>query len=78
MNDSKQTQSDDEIEAEVLATRDDSALWEVLPSVPPSSSPRPESAIREMQRNGVPLMPQRPEGHAPPSLETVNKLRDEK
>ena len=78
MNDSKQAQSDDEIEAEVLATRDDPALWELLPPVPPPSSPRPESAIREKQRNGVPLMPRRPEGHTPQSMEAVNKLRDEK
>lgn len=78
MNDSKQTQSDGELEAKVLATRDDPALRQLLPFVPPSSSPRPESAIRAEQRNGVPLMPRRPEGHTPPSMETVNKLRDEK
>lgn len=39
--------TDDEIEAEVLATRDDPSAWEVLPLVPPSGSPRPEWAMRE-------------------------------
>ena len=28
-------------------------------------------------RNGIPLMPRRPAGTARPSLETVNRLRDE-
>jgi len=78
MGNGEKRQSDNEIEAKVLATRDDPALWEFLPTVTPSSSPRPESAIREEQRNGVPLMPRRAEGHTPPSMETVNKLRDEK
>lgn len=39
--------TDDEIEAEFLATRDDPSAWEVLPLVPPSRSPRPEWATRE-------------------------------
>jgi len=29
-------------------------------------------------RNGVPLMPRRPKGRPPATLETVNRLRDER
>lgn len=38
--------SDDEIEAEVLATRDDPAAWELVAVVPPSASPRPAWMLR--------------------------------
>lgn len=30
------------------------------------------------ERNGVPLMPRRPKGSPRPTMETVNRLRDEK
>lgn len=35
----------------------------------------PKQAVRE--RNGVPLMPRRPKGSPRPTLEKVNRLRDE-
>ena len=38
--------TDDQIEAEVLARRNDSSAWEVLPLVPASSSPRPAWMLR--------------------------------
>ena len=38
--------TDDQIEAEVLATRNDPSAWELLPPVPPSSSPRPAWMLR--------------------------------
>jgi len=38
--------SDDEIEAEVLATRDDPAAWELVAVVPPATSPRPAWMLR--------------------------------
>lgn len=38
--------TDDQIEAETLATRSDPSAWEVLPPVPPSSSPRPGWMLR--------------------------------
>jgi hypothetical protein len=41
MKSRKQTMADDQIEAEVLATRGDPAAWESLAFVPPSTSPRP-------------------------------------
>jgi hypothetical protein len=44
MKDRKQKQTDDEIEAEVLAKLGDASAWDVLPSVPASSSPRPDWA----------------------------------
>lgn len=47
MKEEKQKQTDDEIEAEVLGKLRDASSWEVLPSVPPSSSPRPDWALRE-------------------------------
>lgn len=47
MKDQKQKQTDDEIEAEVLGKLRDASAWEVLPSVPASSSPRPDWALRE-------------------------------
>ncbi|MDP9194044.1 MAG: hypothetical protein M3P06_20300 [Acidobacteriota bacterium] len=47
MKNRKQKQHDDEIEAEVLDRLRVASAWEVLPSVPPSSSPRPEWALRE-------------------------------
>jgi hypothetical protein len=31
----------------------------------------------QKNRNGVPTMPRRPEGSARPTMETVNRLRDE-
>jgi hypothetical protein len=37
----KKKMTDDEIEAEVLMTRNDPDAWEALPFVPPSQSPRP-------------------------------------
>jgi hypothetical protein len=46
MKDREQAQSDDEIEAEVLAKLGDPEAWEPLPPVPPATSPRPEWAIR--------------------------------
>jgi hypothetical protein len=45
MKNRKQQKSDDEIEADVLKTRDDPAAWEVLPPVPPSHSPRPDWVV---------------------------------
>lgn len=39
--------TDDQIEADILAKRDDPAAWEALPLVPPASSRRPDWAIRE-------------------------------
>lgn len=47
MKDRKQKQTDDEIEAEVLGNLRDASAWAVLPPVPPSSSPRPDWALRE-------------------------------
>jgi hypothetical protein len=38
--------TDDQIEAEVLATRGDPSAWELLPPVPPSNSPRPAWMLR--------------------------------
>lgn len=38
--------TDDQIEAEVLAKRDDSSAWEALPLVPASTSPRPAWMLR--------------------------------
>jgi hypothetical protein len=39
--------TDDEIEVEVLATRDDPSAWEALPVVPSAASQRPQWAVRE-------------------------------
>ncbi len=39
--------SDEQIEAEVLAKRDDPTAWEALPFVPASSSPRPAWMLRK-------------------------------
>jgi hypothetical protein len=133
MKDRKQKQTDDEIEAEVLAKLGDASAWDVLPSAPPSSSPRPgwaragfraaeertfeasrtatpsqrlvwlEQALAfaykvgalkldppeglepssdpttppERERNGVPLLPQRPKESQRPDMEKINRLRDE-
>jgi hypothetical protein len=38
--------NDDQIEAEVLATRDDPSAWELLTPVPPATSPRPAWMLR--------------------------------
>jgi hypothetical protein len=46
MKSRKRKASDDQIEAEVLATLDDPSAWEVLPLVPASSSPRPAWMLR--------------------------------
>jgi hypothetical protein len=46
MTSRKQRSTDDQIEAEVLATRDDPSAWEALPFVPASSSPRPGWMMR--------------------------------
>jgi len=46
MKSGKARLSDDQIEQEVLATREDSSRWEVLPFVPASSSPRPAWMLR--------------------------------
>ncbi len=46
MKNRKLKQSDDEIEAEVLRTRDDPSAWEVLPPVPPSNAPLPDWAVQ--------------------------------
>jgi hypothetical protein len=43
----KKKQTDDEIEAEVLATRIDPSRWDPLPAVPPSRSPRPDWMLRK-------------------------------
>jgi hypothetical protein len=41
MKSHKLNRTDDQIEADVLARRDDLTAWEALPLVPPSRSPRP-------------------------------------
>ena len=46
MKSHKQTLTDDQIEAEVLATRGDPSAWESLAFVPPSTSPRPAWMMR--------------------------------
>jgi len=38
--------TDDQIEADVLAKRDDLSAWEALPFVPPFGSPRPDWMLR--------------------------------
>ena len=46
MTSRKTNPTDDEIEAEVLNTRNDSSRWEALPAVPPSFSERPDWMLR--------------------------------
>jgi hypothetical protein len=46
MKSRKKKASDDQIEAEVLATLDDPSAWEALPFIPASSSPRPAWMLR--------------------------------
>lgn len=46
MKSRKKKATDDEIEADVLATRDDPTVWEAMPFVPPSRSPRPSWMLR--------------------------------
>lgn len=46
MKSRKQTLTDDQIEAEVLRTREDPSAWEPLPFVPASKSPRPAWMLR--------------------------------
>jgi len=46
MKSHKLTSTDDQIEADVLAKRDDLSAWEALPFVPPSRSQRPDWMLR--------------------------------
>jgi len=46
MKSHKLNRTDDQIEAEVLAKRDDPSAWEKLPFVPPSGSLRPDWMLR--------------------------------
>jgi hypothetical protein len=53
MQSRKARASDDQIEAEVLATLDDPFAWEELPFVPASSSPRPAWMLKRKRPAGT-------------------------
>ena len=60
--------------AKAMAERDHKTVGEVISSYARQGM-RP-AASRERTRNGIPLLPLRPDG-GPVTLEMVNKLRDE-
>jgi hypothetical protein len=46
MTSPEQKSIDDQIEAEVLSTRDDASAWEAVGSAPASTSPRPAWMVK--------------------------------